>query len=257
MLNWWYITWPVGFKRLIVPKAVICTEKCVGCEMFYFPSPYSRGALLSQRKVLPYFRVKELSHLLNRRIETNVQSQETLASTNCINTRLLMQSVAALARSLAGVMSKEQQTVRTARRVVCLYCKNLWLNYTIARTSGWITPLQEPLSELLHCKKLWLNYFISGTPDWVTKLQEPLAQLLHYRNLRLSHSIVGTSGWVTPLQEPLAESLHCRKLWPSHFTAGTSAWVSQLQEPLAESLHCRNLWLSHSILGTSGWITLS
>ena len=228
MLNWWYITWPVGFKRLIVPKAVICTEKCVGCEMFYFPSPYSRGALLSQRKVLPYFRVKELSHLLNRRIETNVQSQETLASTNCINTRLLMQSVAALARSLAGVMSKEQQTVRTARRVVCLYCKNLWLNYTIARTSGWITTLQRPLAESLHFKNLWLNYTIVRTSGRITPLQEPLVELLHFRNPWLSYSIAGTSGWVNPLQEHLTELLHCRKLWLSHSIARTSGWVTTL-----------------------------
>ena len=67
--------------------------------MFYFSIQYTRDAHLSQRKVLSRFRVKELSHLLNRRMETNVHSQEMLVSTNCFSRQVLRQSVAAVASS--------------------------------------------------------------------------------------------------------------------------------------------------------------
>ena len=256
------------------------------------PKSVTRGAHLSQRKCLPCFRVKELSHLLSWRIETNVRSQETLANRNCIKRQVLRGTVAAVASSASlcdeqgkadgsdcsyGCLSVLQESLAEllhhrdlwlnysiAGNSELLYYKNLWLNYSIEGTSGWIIPLKEPLAELLHCKNmaeilhyrnLWLSYSIAGTSGWITALQKPLTELLHCRNLWLNYSIEGTSGWVTPLQEPLAELLHCRNLWLSYSIARTSGWITPLKEPVAELLHCKNLWLNYSIARTSGWVT--
>jgi hypothetical protein len=230
-----------------------------------FPQSVTRGAHLSKRKYLPCFRVKELSHLLSRGIETSVRSQEMLANRNCIKRQVLRQTVAPVASSPS--LCDERRTadgseysygclpVLQEPLAELLHCRNFWLSYSITGTSGWVTPLHETLAELLHYMNLWLNYSIAGTSGWVTPLHEPLVELLHNRNLWLSYSITRTYGWVTSLQEPLVELLHKRNLWMSYSITGTSAWVTPLQEPLAELLHYGNLWLSYSITGTSGWVT--
>jgi hypothetical protein len=105
-----------------------------------------------------------------------------------------------------------------------------------AKTSVWITTLQEPLVELLHCMNLCLNYSIAETSGWITPLREPLVELHHCKKHCLNYSIEGTSAWITQLQETLSYSI-----------AGISGWIIPLQEPLFELLHCRNLWLNYSL----------
>ena len=158
-----------------------------------------------------------------------------LANGNCINRRLLRQTVATV-KSSAGLC--EEQGAADGSEYSC----------------GCLTVLHEPLAELLHYRNLWLSYSITGTYGWVTPLQEPLAELIHYR----------TSGWVAPVQEPVAELLDYRNLWLrysivrtwlNHSITGTSGWVTPSQEPLADLLNYRYLLLRYSIAETSGWGT--